>query len=189
MSPIRLARRVFPNAPHTGRLLLAFGLATLAWTLASLASAQIQDRSKLVAALDSAAQAHAADSTVAGISVPVSHQGEMLLHEGYGLSDPEFDVPMAKDAVFEVGSMTKQFTAAAILQFAEKGSIDLGTRSVLFEGGLQFVCDCGASSEKVGGSDSGFSAIHSGMFSRMALGPPHAESPKTSATTPRIPID
>jgi CubicO group peptidase (beta-lactamase class C family) len=49
----------------------------------------------------------------------------MLLHEGYGQANLEFDVPMPKDAVFEIGSVTKQFTAAAILQLAEKDSLDL----------------------------------------------------------------
>jgi len=108
---------------HSLTIVLAF--AVLSWVWASPVSAQIQDRSKLVAALDSAAQAHAADSTVAGVSVAVSRRGDMLLHEGYGQANLEFDVPMPKDAVFEIGSVTKQFTAAAILQLAEKDSLDL----------------------------------------------------------------
>ena len=106
-------------------LLIALGLAALAWAPASPASAQITERTELVAALDSAVQAHAADSTVAGVSVAVSRRGDMLLHEGYGQANLEFDVPMPKDAVFEIGSVTKQFTSAAILQLAAKGSINL----------------------------------------------------------------
>jgi CubicO group peptidase (beta-lactamase class C family) len=89
------------------------------------ASAQPQERAELVAALDSAAQAHAADSTVAGVAVAVVQRGDTLLHEGYGQANLEFDVPMPRGAVFEVGSITKQFTAAAILQLAARDSVDL----------------------------------------------------------------
>ncbi len=91
----------------------------------TVTSAQIEDRDALVAALDSTAQAHAADSMVAGAAVAVVQRGDTLLHEGYGRADLEFDVPMPKDGVFEIGSVTKQFTAAAILQLAAKDSIDL----------------------------------------------------------------
>ena len=89
------------------------------------ASAQPQERAGLVAALDSAAAAHAADSTMAGVAVAVVQRGDTLLHEGYGQANLQFDVPMPRDAVFEVGSITKQFTAAAILQLAAKDSINL----------------------------------------------------------------
>ena len=99
--------------------LLAAGLGPRA------AGAQPQDRAELVAALDSAAQAHAADSTVAGVAVAAVQHGDTLLSEGYGQADLEFGVPMPKDAVFEVGSITKQFTAAAILQLAAQDSLSL----------------------------------------------------------------
>lgn len=88
-------------------------------------SAQVQDRSELIAALDSAAAAHAADSMVAGVAVAVVRDGETLLLEGYGQANREFDVPTPPDAVYEVGSITKQFTAAAILQLAARDSLDL----------------------------------------------------------------
>lgn len=98
----------------------------LAWGLRPTDTyAQIEDRDELVAALDSAAHAHAADSMVAGTAVAVVQRGDTLLLDGCGNADLEFDVPMPKDAVFEIGSVTKQFTAAAILQLAAKDSIGL----------------------------------------------------------------
>lgn len=107
-------------------LIVALLIGLLAGGLSPTATyAQIEDRAELVAALDSAATAHAADSTVAGVAVAVVQRGDTLLHKGYGQADLEFDVPMPKDAIFEVGSITKQFTAAAILQLAAKDSIDL----------------------------------------------------------------
>jgi CubicO group peptidase (beta-lactamase class C family) len=55
----------------------------------------------------------------------VVHRGDTLLLKGYGLADLEWNVPMADDAVFEIGSMTKQFTATAVLQLVEQGKLDL----------------------------------------------------------------
>lgn len=89
------------------------------------AGAQMQDRSALISALDSAAAAHAADSTVVGVAVAVVQDGDTLLMEGYGQANREFDVPTPADAVYEVGSIMKQFTAAAILQLASEDSLDL----------------------------------------------------------------
>lgn len=86
---------------------------------------EAQDRTALVSALDSAAAVHATDSTVAGVAVAVVHRGDTLLLEGYGLADLEFDVPTPPDAVYEIGSITKQFTAAAVLQLVEADSLDL----------------------------------------------------------------
>lgn len=87
--------------------------------------ARAQDRSRLTLALDSAAAAHAADSTVAGVAVAVVHRRDTLLLEGYGEANREFDVPTPADAVYEVGSITKQITAAAVLQLAARDSLDL----------------------------------------------------------------
>jgi len=100
-------------------------LTVLAALPASPATAQTSDRARLVATLDSLARAHAADTLVAGTTVAVVHRGDTLLLGAYGLADLEWQVPMATDAVFEIGSMTKQFTAAAVLQLVEQGKLDL----------------------------------------------------------------
>jgi CubicO group peptidase (beta-lactamase class C family) len=107
----------------------------LAWVLVvpmvavlpSRAVAQIRDRARLVAALDSAARAHAALPAVAGISVAVVRGRDTLLMRGYGSADLEWSVPTPADASasYEIGSVTKQFTATAILQLVEQGKLDL----------------------------------------------------------------
>jgi CubicO group peptidase (beta-lactamase class C family) len=90
-------------------------------------SGQVADRSALVAALDSAAAAHAEHEMVAGVSVAVVRSSDTLLLKGYGSVDLEWDIPTPPDAdaSYEIGSMTKQFTAAALLQLAEEGKVDL----------------------------------------------------------------
>jgi len=51
--------------------------------------------------------------------------GEIVLHEGYGLADADADVPVDTSTVFAIGSITKAFTRAAILKLAEEGQLSL----------------------------------------------------------------
>ncbi len=102
----------------------AFGTAILP---VSPARAQDGARASLVAALDSAAREHAAHAMVAGVSVGVVQGGDTLLLKGYGKVDLQWDVPTPANASasYEIGSVTKQFTAAAILKLVEEGKLDL----------------------------------------------------------------
>jgi CubicO group peptidase (beta-lactamase class C family) len=111
------------RAARTGQVVLAVVL--LGTAAVSSAGAQTADRGRLVSTLDSLTRAHTADSLVPGVAVGVVHRGDTLLLGGYGVADLEWDVPMADDAVFEIGSVTKQFTAALILRLAEQGRLDL----------------------------------------------------------------
>lgn len=53
-------------------------------------------------------------------SVLVAKGGEILLEKGYGMADLEWDIPNTPDGKFRLGSITKQFTATAVLQLAEQ---------------------------------------------------------------------
>ncbi len=58
-------------------------------------------------------------------AVLVAADGNVIFKKGVGLANMEWDVPNSPDTKFRVGSVTKQFTAALILQLAEQGQIDL----------------------------------------------------------------
>ena len=58
-------------------------------------------------------------------SVLVSDGGETVWSGGVGLANVEWGVPNAADTRFRVGSVTKQFTAALVLQLMEEGRVDL----------------------------------------------------------------
>ncbi|MEY7998908.1 serine hydrolase [Clostridium sp. Mt-5] len=58
-------------------------------------------------------------------SVLVAQNGKILLDKGYGKSDFEQNIQNAPDTTFPIGSMTKQFTAMAIMQLVEKGLINV----------------------------------------------------------------
>jgi len=66
-----------------------------------------------------------ASGVVAGFSIAVEKDGEMLVAKGYGMADIEQDVAAADDTVYRIGSITKQFTAAAIMRLVQDGEIDL----------------------------------------------------------------
>ncbi|MBZ5637182.1 MAG: beta-lactamase family protein [Acidobacteriia bacterium] len=56
-------------------------------------------------------------------SALVAKGGTVVLRKGYGLSDRESGVPYGPDTVFSLGSITKQFTAAAILKLEMQGKL------------------------------------------------------------------
>ncbi len=58
-------------------------------------------------------------------AVLVARDGQPVLREGFGLANREWDMPVGPDTEFRLGSLTKQFTAAAILQLAEQGKLKL----------------------------------------------------------------
>lgn len=62
---------------------------------------------------------------VPGAAVLVLRDGEPLLRRGYGLADLEAGTPVAPDTNFRLASVTKQFTAAAILLLVEDGKLSL----------------------------------------------------------------
>jgi CubicO group peptidase (beta-lactamase class C family) len=60
-----------------------------------------------------------------GCAVGVSQNGRMTLARGYGMADLEHDVPNSPATIFEAGSVSKQFTAAAIILLALDGRLSL----------------------------------------------------------------
>lgn len=55
----------------------------------------------------------------------VARAGDLIFTGGYGLADREREIPVRPSTIFEVGSLTKQFTAAAVLRLAERGLLSI----------------------------------------------------------------
>lgn len=60
-----------------------------------------------------------------GCAVGVAKDGRSVLEKAYGMADLEHDVPNVADTIFEAGSVSKQFTAAAVLLLAREGKLSL----------------------------------------------------------------
>ena len=58
-------------------------------------------------------------------SALVADHGEVLLRKGYGLANMEWGIANTPDTKFRLGSITKQFTSALVMQLVDRGEIDL----------------------------------------------------------------
>ena len=60
-----------------------------------------------------------------GAVVLVQRHGQTLLRKAYGMADLELGVPMRPDYIFRLASLTKQFTATAIMILVDEGKVGL----------------------------------------------------------------
>lgn len=60
-----------------------------------------------------------------GGSVLISRKGDQIVNRGYGYADAAAKVPNAPNTKFRIGSITKQFTAAAVLLLQDKGMLSV----------------------------------------------------------------
>ncbi|HEX5153081.1 MAG TPA: serine hydrolase domain-containing protein [Parafilimonas sp.] len=65
------------------------------------------------------------DKISPGCAVLISKNGQILYNKAFGIADIELNVPTQPNMVFRIGSITKQFTAVAILQLVEQGKLSL----------------------------------------------------------------
>jgi CubicO group peptidase (beta-lactamase class C family) len=60
-----------------------------------------------------------------GLAVAVVRDGKLILSEGYGLASLEHRVPITSSTVFDVASVSKQFTGLAVAMLVEQGKVRL----------------------------------------------------------------
>ncbi len=58
-------------------------------------------------------------------AILVAKDGEIAIAKGYGLANREKEIPVTTDTVFTIGSITKQFTAAAIMKLVDAGAVSV----------------------------------------------------------------
>ena len=107
------------------RKLLAHAGISLSVLLTISSTAIAQSASPLSAKIDSVIDTAYKPDEPGGV-VLVSKGGRVIYERAFGMANLELNVPMTRDAVFAIGSITKQFTAVAVLQQMEKGKLSLG---------------------------------------------------------------
>ncbi|NLY20442.1 MAG: serine hydrolase [Tissierellia bacterium] len=70
-------------------------------------------------------------------SVLVAKDNKVLLNEGFGKSDEALNIKANSQTKYGIGSMTKQFTATAIMQLVETGKVDLNDKVSKYIDGLK----------------------------------------------------
>lgn len=93
-------------------------------TLLSLVLAPSANAQDYAAPADRFVQAFVAQKRFQG-SVLLAREGQPLFRKSYGLANVEWDVANTPDTRFRLGSITKQFTSALILQLVEQGKVKL----------------------------------------------------------------
>ena len=62
---------------------------------------------------------------IPGLTLKIIRDGKVVKTAAYGLANVELNVPAQPETVFEIGSVTKQFTAAGILLLAQEGKLSV----------------------------------------------------------------
>lgn len=68
------------------------------------------------------------ERNIPGAAVAVVKNGRVVKIKGYGLASLEFSAPVTNDTVFEIGSVSKQMTAAGIMLLVQDGKVSLDER-------------------------------------------------------------
>jgi CubicO group peptidase (beta-lactamase class C family) len=103
---------------------LAAGALASCLTLATAAqSPPTPDRA--ASAVDAVVRRAMEAKRIPGAAVAVVQNGTPTLRRAYGVANLETDTPMTAGAIFEIASLTKQFTAAAIMLLVEEGKLGL----------------------------------------------------------------
>ena len=98
----------------------SFAVAAFGLWLVAAAPAGAQDAQRM----DQVVRAQSEADAFSG-AVLVAKDGQVLLDRGYGFANREWNIPNDGDTKFRLGSLTKQFTAVAVLMLAEQGKVDL----------------------------------------------------------------
>jgi len=94
-------------------------------TKSSAPTAQGPPQMSLGATVDALAHAQMQQYGIPAMTIALAKQGSMLYLQAYGLSDLTAQTPAQRTTIFEIGSITKQFTAVLIMKLVEHGKLNL----------------------------------------------------------------
>lgn len=105
-------------------LLSVLGLTAMAQPAPTPDATTLLTDSELHAKVDELFESY--DSTISpGCAVAVINDGQVVYKRGYGMANLDHDIPIRPETVFHVASISKQFTAAAIVLLAQEGKLKL----------------------------------------------------------------
>jgi CubicO group peptidase (beta-lactamase class C family) len=77
------------------------------------------------ASMDAFAQDSVANTPLAGMTLAVRRKGEPDWIQAYGYAGLEGSIPASPETIYQIGSLSMQFTAAAVMQLSERRQLDL----------------------------------------------------------------
>ena len=113
------------NTVMTMRVHTLMVLAVLLW-VTSLSSAQRPAlANSAAAAIDTLMRRQMRERSIPGAAVAIVQDGDIVFQQAYGFANLETETPLTPRSIFEIASLTKQFTAVAILMLVEQGKVRL----------------------------------------------------------------
>ena len=97
----------------------------MAWLSQPAAPAQIPEVAAAIEVLDAWIAATAAAREEPGLAIGIVHDRDLIWSKGYGYADREKRLPVTPSTLFRIGSISKLFTATAILQLRDAGKLRL----------------------------------------------------------------
>jgi D-alanyl-D-alanine carboxypeptidase len=107
--------------------MLRLGLAA-SFLCASVTSYAASGGGQLAGRIDPVVQDVMQRTGTPGVTIEVVQGGHVVYSHAYGFRDLKGRIPADVDTYYEAGSITKQFTAAAILQLKEAGKLDIDVK-------------------------------------------------------------
>ncbi|MCX6318265.1 MAG: serine hydrolase [Bacteroidetes bacterium] len=105
--------------PHKYSLLSFFFVISFSWC-----TAQSKQDKPIIKQIDELITARLG-RIAPGCVIQITRKGQVFYHKAFGMANLELQVPASPDMVFRIGSITKQFTAVAILQLMEQQKLAL----------------------------------------------------------------
>ena len=115
----------FPRQDKIVRWLLAFSMNASAFLLVpdTVHAGELEDNT--AARLDSVLENLRVAHDVPGLAIGILENGEPVYAKGFGVRSLKTEAPVDADTLFPIASISKTFTATAIMQLAEQQTVDL----------------------------------------------------------------
>lgn len=85
-------------------------------------------RADTVARVDDFISTQMREQHIPGLSLLINHNGKTVLVKGYGMADMATAMPVHAQTIFRIGSVSKQFAAAAVMLLVQDGRLNLDQR-------------------------------------------------------------
>jgi CubicO group peptidase (beta-lactamase class C family) len=109
--------------PRCWCLLVLIAMALAGAACGGAASTAASNPASLGSTVDAVAQTSLREQGIPGMTIALAKNGTMLYVQGYGVSDLSTRQETQAGEVFEIGSITKQFTAALVMKLQEQGQL------------------------------------------------------------------
>jgi CubicO group peptidase (beta-lactamase class C family) len=116
-------RRLYCTLAYVVLFCMIFGSSVWAAALPSTVPEAVGLSSERLALIGNKLEADIAEGKIPGAVVLVARKGQIAYFEAFGMQDKEAGIPLKKDSLFRIYSMTKPFASVATMMLFEEGQL------------------------------------------------------------------